>query len=98
MKLSFLPGDLHLTKENDGTYVVTEKGNELFRTRQEKKAITKFNSIRQQLEAQFPPHKLTLEEKAAALSRSLMDYKLVQVRASTKPPKKDKIRGTRTFG
>ena len=28
----------------------------------------------------------------------LRDHKLVEVRASTKPPKKDKIRGTRTFG
>jgi hypothetical protein len=98
MKLSFLPGNLHLDQERDGTYVVTVQAQEVLRTRVEKKALVKFNALRKDLESQFPAHELTPEEKAAALSRSVMDYKLVQVRASTKPPKKDKIRGTRTFG
>jgi len=98
MKLSFLPGNLHLDQERDGTYVVTMQAQEVLRTRAEKKALLKFNALRKDLESQFPAHELTPEEKAAALSRSVMDYKLVQVRASTKPPKKDKIRGTRTFG
>lgn len=98
MKLSFLPGNLHLNQERDGTYVVTVQAREVLRTRVEKKALVKFNALRKDLESQFPAHELTPEEKAAALSRSVMDYKLVQVRASTKPPKKDKIRGTRTFG
>jgi hypothetical protein len=98
MKLSFLPADLHLTQERDGTYLVTMRGDEVLRTKVEKKAITRFNSMRRELEAQFPARELTTEEKGAALSKSIMDYKLVEVRASTKPPKKDKIRGTRTFG
>ena len=74
------------------------QGHEVLRTRTEKKALAKFNALRRELELQFPARELTLEEKQAALNRSVMDYKLVQVRASTKPPKKDKIRGTRTFG
>jgi hypothetical protein len=98
MKLSFLPGNLHLDQERDGTYVVTVQAQEVLRTKLEKKALVKFNALRKDLESQFPAHELTPEEKAAALSRSVMDYKLVEVRASTKPPKKDKIRGTRTFG
>lgn len=98
MKLSFLPGDLHLTKEKDGTYLVTMQGQELLRTRTEKKALTRFNALRREMEAQFPARELTPEEKRAALEKYLMDYKSAQVRASTKPPKKDKIRGTRTFG
>ena len=98
MKLSFLPGDLHLTQDRDGTYLVTMRGDEVLRTKLEKKAITRFNVLRRELEAQFPARELTPEEKQSALERSLMDYKLVQVRASTKPPKKDKVRGTRTFG
>jgi hypothetical protein len=98
MKLSFLPGDLHLTQDRDGTYLVTMRGDEVLRTKVEKKAITRFNALRRELEAQFPARELTPEEKGAALSRAVMDYKLVQVRASTKPPKKDKVRGTRTFG
>lgn len=98
MKLSFLPGNLHLTKEQDGTYLVTMQGQELLRTRTEKKALTKFNTLRRELEAQFPVREWTAEEKRATLEKYLMDYKAVQVRASTKPPKKEKIRGTRTFG
>jgi hypothetical protein len=98
MKLSFLPGDLHLNQQRDGTCVVTLRGQEVLRTKVEKKALAKFNALRTELELRYPARELSPEEKAAALSRSVMDYKLVQVRASTKPPKKDKIRGTRTFG
>ena len=74
------------------------RGDEVLRTKVERKAITRFNALRRELEAQFPARELTPEEKGAALGRAVMDYKLVQVRASTKPPKKDKVRGTRTFG
>jgi hypothetical protein len=98
MKLSFLPGDLHLNKERDGLYLVTMQGQELLRTRNEKKALARFNALRQELERQFPARELTPEEKRATLEKYLLDYKAVQVRASTKPPKKEKIRGTRTFG
>ena len=98
MKLSFVPGDLHLNQERDGTYVVIMQGHEVLRTRTEKKALAKFNALRRELESQFPARELTPEEKRAALEKYVMDYKLAQVRASTKPPKKDKIRGTRTFG
>ena len=87
-----------MNQERDGTYLVTLRGDEVLRTRVEKKALVKFNALRRDLELQFPARELTPEEKGAALSRSIMDYKLVQVRASTKPPKKDKVRGTRTFG
>ena len=98
VKLSFLPGDLHLNKQPDGLYLVTMQGRELLQTRTEKKALAKFNALRRELETQFPARELTPEEKRAALEKYLMDYKAVQVRASTKPPKKEKIRGTRTFG
>src|ERR1041385_9576510 len=98
MKLSFLPGNLHLTKEQDGSHVVTMQGQELLRTRTEKKAIAKFNAVRKDLESQFPARKLTPEEKRSALENLLLDYKSGQVRASTKPPKKEKVTGTRTFG
>jgi hypothetical protein len=98
MKLSFLPGNLHLNKERDGTYLVTMQGEELLRTPVEKKAVTKFNQLRKDLEKQFPTREMTTEDKRAALERYLLDYKAAEVRASTKPPKKDKVRGTRTFG
>jgi hypothetical protein len=98
MKLSFLPGDLHLSKDRDGNYLVTMQGQELLRTRIEKKAVGKFNHLRKELETQFPARVLTPEEKRAALEKYLLDYKAAEVRASTKPPKKEKIKGTRTFG
>jgi hypothetical protein len=98
MKLSFFPGDLHLHREPDGSYVLTMQSVEILRTRLEKKAITKFNALRRELEAQFPARELTPEEKRAALERYIGDYKAAEVRASTKPPKKDKVTGTRTFG
>ncbi len=98
MKLSFLPGDLHLNQERDGTYLVTMQGEELLRTRIEKKALVRFNAERKELETQFPARELTPEEKRAALQKYLLDYKAAEVRASTKPPKKEKIKGTRTFG
>ena len=98
MKLSFLPGDLHLTEETDGTYLVTMHGQELLRTRTQKKAIARFNAVRTDLEFQFPARELSAEEKRSALENLLLDYKSAQVRASTKPAKKEKITGTRTFG
>lgn len=98
MKLSFFPGDLHLNRDPDGDYVVTMQSTEILRTRLEKKAVSKFNALRRELETQFPARELTPEEKRAALESYILDYKAVQVRASTKPPKKDKVKGTRTFG
>lgn len=98
MNLSFLPGDLHLTKVDTGEYVVTLQGKELLRTRVEKKAITKFNTVRKELEAQFPARELTPEQKMKALQKQIMDTKITQTRNSFKPPKKEKVRGTRTFG
>jgi hypothetical protein len=98
MKLSFLPGKLDLSKEQNGDYLVTVAGQELLRTRTEKKAVAKFNALRKELETQFPIRKLGPDEKRAVLEKYLMDYTAVQVRASTKPPKKERIKGTRTFG
>jgi hypothetical protein len=98
MKLLFVPGDLHLKKEPDGTYLVTMQGQELLRTRVEKQALARFNTLRKELEVQFPTRELTPVEKRAILGKYLLDYKAAEVRASTKPPKKNKVKGTRTFG
>lgn len=98
MNLSFIPGQLRLDKQPSGEYVITIEGEEVFRGRQEKKAVARFNAIRAQMEKQFPAHELSKEEKTAALLGSIMDTKLVEVRNSTKVPKKDRIARTRTFG
>ena len=97
MKLSFLPGDLHLNKEQDGSYVVSMQNVEILRTKVEKRAVTKFNVLRRELEDQYPTRELTPEEKLAALARCIGDHKFSQIRKEMKPVKRDKPSGTRTF-
>lgn len=70
MRLSFLPGNLHLSKIPDGNYVITIQGKEVFTTRDEKKAITRFNTLRKDLESQSPAHEVTHEERKAILQRT----------------------------
>ncbi len=74
------------------------RGQEILRTRTEKKALARFKALRKDLETLFPARELTPREKRAALEKYLLDYKAAEVRASTKPPKKAKVKGTRTFG
>jgi hypothetical protein len=97
MKLSFLPGELYLNKEQDGFYVLTLQGEEVLRTPQEKKALTKFNALRREMEAQFPAHELTLEQKRALLSKWVADSKVGLIHNSVRPAKK-KIAKSRTYG
>jgi hypothetical protein len=97
MKLSFLPGDLHLHKESDGSFVVTVQGSEVLRTKQERKALTKFNDLRREMEAQFPPRELTPEEKRALLQKWIGDH-LVSHNGDRHQKKKIKSGSTRTFG
>src|SRR4051812_22549564 len=98
MNLSFIPGQLRLEKAASGEYLVTIANEEIFRSRQERKAISRYNTIRHEMESQFPAHELTPEEKAKALQRLIGEIKYTEVRNSMKVPKKDKIAKTRTFG
>jgi hypothetical protein len=97
MRLSFLPGELHLNKEDSGSYVITVQSEEVLRTSQERKALAKFNALRREMEAQFPPHELSLEEKRAILQKWITDSKVALGYNSLRTPKK-KISTTRTFG
>ena len=94
MKLSFLPGELHLTELGDGMYQVTIRGEEVFRSPNKKNAIEKFNVIRKDMEALFPPHPLTFEEK----SRLLREY-ISKDHSTFKglPARKYKTGSTNTF-
>jgi hypothetical protein len=97
MNLSFLPADLHLTKTQDGFYLVTLQGQELLRSRSEKTALAKFNKLRRELEQQFPAKEMSPERKQELLSKyigdSLLDHN------SFRPQEKKKKSGsTRTFG
>jgi hypothetical protein len=97
MNLSFLPADLHLTKTQDGFYVVTLQGQELHRSRSDKKALAKYNKVRRELEAQFPAHEMSPEKKAELLNKYIGES-LVAHNSLRPLEKKKKISSTRTFG
>ena len=97
MKLAFFPGELHLTSSDDGSYLVTVRGQEILRTRSKHRAVQKFNEVRLGMEKMFPSTELTAEEKAEILRKSIANY---VVNSSSVPRKKKKssARSTRTFG
>ncbi len=95
MNLSFLPGELQLTKRQDGSYLITVQGIEILNTRHEKKAITEFNKIRKEMESQFPAHELSREEKRYLLLKYIGES---QVIPTTVKKKKYKPGSTNTFG
>lgn len=98
MNLSFVPGQLRLDTDATGDHVITVAGEEVFRSRQDKKAISRYNEIRKEMEARFPARELTPEEKQKSLEKLVGEIKYTAVRNSMKVPKKDKIPKTRTFG
>lgn len=99
MNLSFLPGELHLIKQQDGTYVITVRGEEIFTTRAEKKAVSEFNRIRRQMESQFPARVLSPEEKTKTLLKYINESRVGLDHNSFRPQEKKKKTGsTRTFG
>jgi hypothetical protein len=97
MNISFVPGDLHLTKMRDGNYVVTLQGEEILRTRIEKKALTKYNELRRDMEAQFPARDPSPEKKAELLQKYIGNV-LVSHNGERHQKKRIKSGSTRTFG
>lgn len=97
MKLSFLPGNLHATRDENGFYVVRVEGQEILRTRSQKSAVSKFNEVRKEMEKRFPAHELSNEEKAENRRRMLVDA-LVQHNSLGGRKKKTTAGSTRTFG
>jgi hypothetical protein len=97
MKLSFLPGNLHLIQNSQGEYVVTLRGDEVCRTPSEKVAVKRFNELRSSLAKEFPRTELSPEQKSAALKREIADG-LVAHNSFRPQPKKRPRGSTRTFG
>jgi len=73
MNLAFLPGDLRLSKDADGLFVVTMCGQEILSTRSQRSAVTKFNALRTELEKKFPMREPTAQEKHELLQREIND-------------------------
>ncbi len=96
MYLSFLPAELFLTKKDDGAFVVSMKAEEVFRTKSLKKALAKFNELRRELDAQFPIHEFTAEEKTELRQKHINEA--IAGQTTHRPRKKLKRGSTRTFG
>ncbi|MFZ3211208.1 MAG: hypothetical protein WA188_06800 [Terriglobales bacterium] len=96
MKLSFLPGDLHLRETQAGEYVVVAAGTEVFRGTASR-ARSKFNQLRREMETRFPARDLTPEERRQML-RDWLGDSLVGHNSLGGRKKKSTAGGTRTFG
>jgi len=97
VNLSFLPGDLHLSKKADGNFVVSMSGKEILSTKSQRSALSKFNALRTELEKKFPSREPTPEEKAELLQREINDSLLGHNSLGGRK-KKTTAGGTRTFG
>jgi hypothetical protein len=73
VKLSFLPGDLHLTTGPGGNYLVSLKGEVVCESPSQRRAIAAFNKIRKDLEAKFPPRPLSDREKSELYFKDTVD-------------------------
>jgi len=96
MKLSFIPGDLHLV--SSGHEFILRIGDEkVLSTSSRKVALAKFHDLRREMELRFPARELSPEEKAALLrqeiSNSLLGHNSLGGRA-----RKSTAGSTRTFG
>jgi hypothetical protein len=97
MRMSFMPGDLHLTKDQSGDYVLTMAGKEILRGHSEKQAVSMFKQMRKEMETRFPARELTQEERLEMLQRAVGDS-LVGHNSLGGRKKKSSAGGTRTFG
>lgn len=97
MKMSFVPGDLHLTKDQTGEYVLTMAGTEILRGGSEKQAVSRFKQLRKEMETKFPARELTQEERQEMLRQAVGDS-LVGHNSLGGRKKKTSAGGTRTFG
>lgn len=97
MNLSFLPGDLHLSKNGDGVFTITMCGQAILSTKSQRSALAKFGALRAKLEKKFPMREPTSEEKAELLQREINDSLLGHNSLGGRK-KKTTAGGTRTFG
>lgn len=95
--MSFLPGDLHLSKTESGLFVVKMANQEVLSTKSQRSALAKFKALRSELEKKFPTHEPTSEEKAELLQREINDSLLGRNSLGGRK-KKTTAGGTRTFG
>jgi hypothetical protein len=69
----------------------------VLRSRSQRVAVAKFNSLRAEMEKQFPAAEMSEADRAEAFQRMMSDY-LVQHNSLGGRKKKTTAGGTRTFG
>ena len=97
MNLSFLPGDLHLSKSSNGQFVLRMAGREILSTKSQRTAVAKFNALRSELETKFPARQPSSQEKAQLLQREI-NNSLLGRNSEGRRKNKRAAGGTRMFG
>jgi len=85
MNLSFLPGDLYLTQNAEGFFVVTVAGREILSTKSRRSALGKFHALRAELKKKFPAQEQTPADKAEFLRREVNSSILEKEPSQKKP-------------
>jgi hypothetical protein len=73
MNLSFLPGDLHLTQNAGGFFVVTVAGRKILSTKSRRSALGKYNTLKAGFENDRPAQEPTAKDGAENLLREVND-------------------------
>jgi len=96
MKISYIPGDLHLYTDEDGFCCLVLKGETIGRFRSQKEGIRRFNELRSGFEEKLPPREMSDEEKRDLLVREIGESLTRHTSLRKAGPKKRT--GTRKFG
>jgi hypothetical protein len=96
MKMSFLPGHLHLYTDEDGHTCLVLKEEMIGRFRSQKEGIQKFKELRAILEKEHPSREPSQDEKREALIREIGESLTRHNSLRNAGPRKRT--GTRTFG
>ena len=73
LNLSFLPGDLRLSKDAQGFFVLTLADREILKTKSQRAASAKYHSLRREIEKMFPAVETTPADKRTLLEREVKD-------------------------
>ena len=96
MRLYFKPGEL-LLEDKDGVFVLSMVGEIIGQFANAKLGSAAFKKIRQRLETEMPPAKVSPEERQESLRRFLADQ-LVEHNSFREAENKPASKKTRTFG
>jgi hypothetical protein len=83
MNLSFLPGNLHLSKDAQGFFVLKLADREILKTKSQRYASAKYHALRRDIEKLFPA-----AETAPAERRTFLEREVKNSRAERWLPKR----------